>query len=155
LRKTVPFEQPVLDLFLIYMGQFIFWLTCSHPLLATNRHQTLSRMLFIASSLTLGLAYLGGRQWGLPGTVLALIAGDLLLPFWFVPYLLRGYQPGFSWRFFAGELTPYLGGLVSLAILPWLAPLVLPLLLVWWWRALAGCLPGLEHWRRLKKLVQL
>ena len=50
LRKTVPFEQPVMDLFLIYMAQFIFWLTCSHPLQATNRHHTLAKILFIPRS---------------------------------------------------------------------------------------------------------
>ena len=85
LRKTVPFQQPVMDLFLIYMAQFIFWLTCSHPLQATNRHHTLSKMLFAASILTIALAYLGGRHFGLPGIVLGMIIGDLVLPFWAGP----------------------------------------------------------------------
>jgi O-antigen/teichoic acid export membrane protein len=144
LRKTVAFDQAVMDLFLIYMGQFIFWLTCSHPLLATNRHQTLAKMLFIASMLTIGLAYLGGRHLGLPGIVLGMIVGDVLLPLWFVPYLLRDYQGCFSYRFFATELTPYLASLLLLATIPWLAPVVFPLLLVWWLRVVPGHLlkPG-------------
>ncbi|MFA5111585.1 MAG: hypothetical protein WC443_09280, partial [Desulfobaccales bacterium] len=138
LRKTVAYQQPVMDLFLIYMGQFIFWLACSHPLLATNRHYTLAKALFVSSILTIALSYLGGRHLGLPGVVLGMIVGDLLLPFWCVPYLLREYQPRFSFRFFAGELVPYVGSLVILATVPWLAPLVFPALFIWWLRAVPG-----------------
>jgi O-antigen/teichoic acid export membrane protein len=153
LRKTVPFQQPVMDLFLIYMGQFIFWLTCSHPLLATNRHQTLAKVLVISSILTIGLAYWGGQHLGLPGIVLGMIIGDLALPFWFVPYLLRGYQSCFSFKFFATELAPYLGSLLILATIPWLAPLVFLILLGWWLRAVPSQILGLEQWKQLKKLV--
>jgi O-antigen/teichoic acid export membrane protein len=153
LRKTVPFEQPLMDLFLIYMAQFIFWLTCSQPLMATNRHHTLAKALFISSILTISLAYLGGRHLGLPGIVLGMIIGDLVLPFWFVPYLLRGYQAGFSFRFFATEMAPYLGSLVILATIPWLAPLVFILLLGWWLKAVPSHFLGLAHWRQLLKTV--
>ncbi|MGA9755597.1 MAG: hypothetical protein WBV23_10695 [Desulfobaccales bacterium] len=155
LRKTVPFEQPVMDLFLIYMGQFIFWLTCSHPLQATNRHQTLAKMLFVSSLLTIALAYLGGRHLGLPGIVLGMIVGDLILPFWFVPYLLRGYHASFSCKFFAMEMTPYITSLVILATIPWLAPLVMLGLLVWWLKAVPGHILRLDQWRQLKKMVHL
>jgi O-antigen/teichoic acid export membrane protein len=155
LRKTVPFQQPVMDLFLIYIGQFIFWLACSHPLLATNRHQTLAKALFVSSILTVFLAYLGGRHLGLPGIVSGMIVGDLIVPFWFVPYLLRDYQARFSYRFFAGEMVPYFGSLLVIAIIPWLAPLVFLALLVWWWRAVPGHLRGQEQWRQLRKMVHL
>ena len=155
LRKTVPFEQPVMDLFLIYMAQFIFWLTCSHPLQATNRHHTLAKILFISSILTIGLAYLGGRHLGLPGIVLGMIIGDLVLPFWLVPYLLRGYQACFSFKFFAAEMAPYAGSLVILATIPWLAPVVFLLLLGWWLRSVPGQILGLDPWQQLKKLVHL
>jgi O-antigen/teichoic acid export membrane protein len=153
LRKTVPFEQPVMDLFLIYMGQFIFWLTCSHPLQATNRHHTLAKVLFISSILTIALAYLGGRHLGLPGIVLGMIIGDLVLPFWFVPYLLRGYQACFSLKFFAAEMAPYIGSLVILATIPWLAPIIFLLLLGWWLRSVPGQILGPDPWQQLKKMV--
>jgi O-antigen/teichoic acid export membrane protein len=153
LRKTVPFDQPVMDLFLIYMGQFIFWLTCSHPLQAINRHHTLAKFLFMSSLLTLALAYLGGRHLGLPGMVLGMIVGDLVLPCWFVPYLLRGYQAGFSWKFFAAEVAPYGGSLLILATVPWLAPVVFLLLLGWWLRSVPGQILGLAPWRQFKKMV--
>ena len=156
LRKTVPFEQPVMDLFLIYMGQFIFWLACSHPLQATNRHYTLAKILFISSILTIGLAYLGGRHLGLPGIVLGMIIGDLVLPFWFVPYLLHGYHACFSFKFFAAEMAPYIGSLVILATIPWLAPVVFLLLLGWWLRSVPAHILGLDPWwRQLKKMVHL
>jgi O-antigen/teichoic acid export membrane protein len=155
LRKTVPFEQPVLDLFLIYMGQFIFWLTCSHPLLATNRHQTLAKVLFVSSILTIGLAYLGGQHLGLPGIVLGMIVGDLILPFWLVPLLLSSYQACFSLKFFATEMVPYIGSMIIMVVIPWLAPLVFLLLLGWWLRSIPGQFLGLDQWRQLKKMVHL
>jgi O-antigen/teichoic acid export membrane protein len=150
LRKTVPFEQPVMDLFLIYIGQFIFWLACSHPLQATNRHHTLAKVLFISSILTITLAYLGGRHLGLPGIVLGMIIGDLVLPFWFVPYLLHGYQACFSFKFFAAEMVPYGGSLVILTTIPWLAPVVFLLLLLWWLRAVPGRVLALGRLKELK-----
>jgi O-antigen/teichoic acid export membrane protein len=139
LRNTVSYQQGVMDLFLIYMGQFLIWLTCSHPLMATNRHRALSKMMLVSSLLSIGLAYLGGRRLGLPGVILGMIAGDLLLPCWFVPYLLSRYQPRFSGWFFVKEIGPVLLSLAVLISLPWSAPVVIAGL-IWWW---TGCLTGL------------
>jgi O-antigen/teichoic acid export membrane protein len=139
LRKTVTYQQPVMDLFLIYMGQLLIWLTCSHPLMATNRHRALSKMLLVSSLLSIGLAYLGGRRLGLPGVVLGMITADLLLPCWFVPYLLSRYQPRFSGWFFVKEIGPVILSLAVLISLPWSAPVVIAGL-IWWW---TGCLTGL------------
>jgi len=95
------------------------------------------------------LAYLGGRHFGLPGIVLGMIIGDLVLPFWAVPYLLRGYHACFSFKFFATEMVPYIGSLVILATIPWLAPLIFLFLLGWWLRAVPV---GLLTLGRLKEL---
>jgi hypothetical protein len=92
----------------------------------------------VSSLLNLGLAYLGGRHLGLPGVILGMIAGDLLLPCWFVPYLLNRYQPRFSKRFFFKELAPLLLSLLVFLALPRSAPLVLIGLIWWWTRCLAG-----------------
>jgi len=145
LRKTVPYQQRVMDLFLIYMGEYLVWFTCCHPLMATNRHRTLAKMLLVSSLLNLGLAYLGGRHLGLPGVILGMIAGDLLLPFWFVPYLLNRYQPRFSGWFFIKEMAPLILSLIVFLTLPWSAPLVMAILVIWWWQ----CLPrrGFALWR--------
>jgi hypothetical protein len=87
--------------------------------------------------------------------VLGMIIGDLILPFWFVPYLLRGYQACFSWKFFATEMGPYIGSLLILAIIPWLAPIVFLLLLGWWLRSVPSQILRLDQWRQLKKMVHL
>jgi len=92
----------------------------------------------VSSLLNLGLAYLGGRRLGLPGVILGMIAGDLLLPFWFVPYLLNRYQPRFSGWFFIKEMAPLLLSLIFFLTLPRSAPLVITGLIWWWTRCLAG-----------------
>lgn len=146
LRNTVSYQPQVMDLFLVYMGQFLVWLTCSHPLMATNRHRVLAKMLMVSSGLGVGLAYLGGRRLGLPGVVLGLIAGDLLLPCWFVPYLLSRYHPQVSGRFFVKEIGPLVLSLAVLLALPWSAPVVIGGLIFWWSRCLGGL--GLS-WNRI------
>lgn len=146
LRKTVSYQPQVMDLFLIYMGQFMVWLTCSHPLMATNRHRTLARVLVVSSLLGVGLAYLGGRWGGLPGVVLGLMAGDLLLPGWLAPYLLSRYHPRISGQFFVREIGPLALGLALWLALPWSGPAVIGGLLFWWSRCLGGL--GLS-WERL------
>jgi hypothetical protein len=87
---------------------------------------------------------------GLPGIVLGMIIGDLVLPFWFVPYLLRGYQACFSFKFFATEMAPYLGSLAILATIPWLAPVVFLALLGWWLKAVPGHVLALGRLKGLK-----
>ena len=44
----------------------------------------------------------------------------------------------------------YIGSLVILATIPWLAPIVFPLLLGWWLRAVPGQILRLDYWRQLK-----
>ena len=71
-----------------------------------------------------------------------MIIGDLVLPFWLVPYLLRGYHACFSFTFFATEMVPYIGSLVILATIPWLAPVVFLVLLGWWLKAVPSQILG-------------
>jgi len=151
LRNTVAYQQQVMDLLLLYMAQFLVWLTCSHPLMATNRHRVLAKLLLVSSLLGVGLAYWGGRRLGLPGVVLGMMAGDLLLPCWLVPYLLHRQQPRFSGRFFTGELAPVILSLAVLVALPWSAPVVLAGLLWWWSRCLAALGLSRQAWARFTK----
>jgi len=82
-------------------------------------------MLFAASILTIALAYLGGRHFGLPGIVLGMIIGT-----WSClsghAVSAEGYHACFSFKFFATEMVPYIGSLVILATIPWLARLSFP-----------------------------
>jgi O-antigen/teichoic acid export membrane protein len=138
LGGKVEFEQVIMDLFLVYFLQMVFWLTCSHLLISTNRHHTLSKILLAASALTIVLALVGGRYFGLQGVIIAMIVGDLILPFWCVPYLLSRYQARFSLPFFLQETAPIIVGVTSIVFLPWLAPITFLLLLSWW---IASLLP--------------
>jgi hypothetical protein len=85
-----------------------------------------------SSLLMIALAYLGGQYFGLRGIVAGMIASDLLLPFWLVPYLLNRYQERFSMMFFLKELAPITGSLISAVLMPWLTPFILLLLFAWW-----------------------
>src|SRR5215213_7508004 len=138
LGGKVEYEQVIMDLFLVYFLQLVFWLTCSHVLVSTNRHHTLSKILLAASALTIVLALAGGRYFGLQGVVLGMIVGDLILPFWCVPYLVGRYQARFSLSFFLKETAPVIVGLVGVFFLPWSAPITFLLLLGW---CIAGLLP--------------
>jgi len=138
LGGKVEYEQVIMDLFVVYFLQLVFWLTCSHVLVSTNRHHNLSKILLAASTLTIVLALVGGRYFGLQGVVLGMIVGDLILPFWCVPYLVGRYQARFSLSFFLKETAPVIVGLVGVFFLPWSAPITFLLLLGW---CIAGLLP--------------
>jgi O-antigen/teichoic acid export membrane protein len=138
LGGEVEYEQVIMDLFLVYFLQLVFWLTCSHLLASTNRHHTLSKILLAASALTIVLALVGGRDFGLQGVIIGMILGDLILPFWCVPYLVGRYQARFSLSFFLKETAPVIVGLVGVFFLPWSAPITFLLLLGW---CIAGLLP--------------
>jgi len=138
LGGKVEYEQVIMDLFLVYFLQLVFWVTCSHLLISTNRHHTLSKILLAASALTIVLALVGGRYFGLQGVIIGMIVGDLILPFWCVPYLLSRYQARFSLPFFLKETAPVIVGVTSIVLLPWLAPITFLLLLSWW---IASLLP--------------
>jgi O-antigen/teichoic acid export membrane protein len=153
LRKTVAYDPTVMDLFLLYMAQWIFWLTLSYPLVTTNRHHGLAKMLAASAGLNLVLAYGGGHFWGLPGVVLGMIAGDLILPFWMVPFLLSRHMPQFSPAFFRREMVPYILSLGFLALVPWLAPVLLLMLAGWWVCCLPGYLLEAGAWERIRRLA--
>ena len=138
LGGEVEYEQVIMDLFLVYFLQLVFWLTCSYLLASTNRHHTLSKILLAASALTIVLALVGGRYFGLQGVIIGMIVGDLILPFWCVPYLLNRYQARFSLPFFLKETAAVIVGVTSIIFLPWLAPITFLLLLSWW---IASLLP--------------
>ena len=145
LGDKVAYSQQVMDLLLLYMLPLIVWTCCGNLLMAVNRHHAYSPVVFASSLLAIGLAYVGGRDYGLPGVVMGLIIGEGLVPLCIVPYLLYRYQVQFSANFFIKELAPVAVALGSIALFHLLTIPVLALLLVWWGR----CWPrhGLA-WRR-------
>jgi O-antigen/teichoic acid export membrane protein len=131
LGGEVEYEQEIMDLFLVYFLQLVFWVSCSQLLTSINRHHTLSKILLFASVLTIVLALVGGQYLGLQGIIIGMIVSDLILPFWCVPYLVSRYQTRFSLPFYVKEVAPVVGGLASVVVFPLVAPVVFLLLLIW------------------------
>lgn len=133
LGGKVEYRQILMDLFLLYILQFVFWTSCSNLLMSINRHHEISILLIVSGVATTVAVFFGGQQWGLDGVVVGLIAVDLALPFWAVPMLLHKYLPSFSLRFFLNELVPVLIAIGLMVWAPWaalLAAVVLPFWLV-------------------------
>lgn len=137
LGTAVEYRQELMDLFLVYILQYIFWSACAYLLMATNRHHTLSKILFFSSFFSITLAYVGGRYFGLTGVITGMIIGDLAIPFWAVPRLLKKHQAQFSFLFFVNEITPVAGILLTIVYFPLSAPVMFVVLFLWWKR----CLP--------------
>ncbi len=136
LHNRVPFQQPLMNLFLLYGIEMVFWTACANLLISTNRHHVLARIYLISGAISLLAAYIGGHYFGIDGVVLALLIVDLALPAWFIPYLLYRYDSHFNLSFFVRELSPVLLAVLLIPIVPISTALVLPLLLYWWYRGL-------------------
>lgn len=131
LGKQVGYRQILMDLFLIYAFQFVFWTSCSNLLMAINRHHEISVLLLVSAVVTVVCVFFGGKQFGLAGVIGGLVAADLILPFWAVPMLLRKYVPSFSARFYLGEIVPALLAIGLIMWTPWTIPVVGAGLLIW------------------------
>jgi O-antigen/teichoic acid export membrane protein len=133
LGGKVEYRQILMDLFLLYILQFVFWTACSNLLMCINRHQEISILLIVSAVVTTVVVFFGGQQWGLDGVVAGLLVADLALPFWAVPMLLNKYVPSFSLRFFLNELVPVVIAIGLMIWTPWavlLAAVVLPIWLL-------------------------
>lgn len=103
LGDRLQLSQFLIDLFLLVMLASVFWTACGNILMAVNRHHALSRVVLAYSILSVFLAYLFGLRSGLAGVVGGLLAAELLLPFWCVPYLVGRTLPVFRQAFFLRE----------------------------------------------------
>ena len=94
----MPFEQPVMDLFLIYMAT-IYLLAHLQPSLAGYQPAPRPSPRSCLSLHSTSAWPTWGAASGVAGDLLGMIVGDLILPFWFVPYLLMVITPNFSSSF--------------------------------------------------------
>ncbi len=132
LGGTIPYDRALMTLFLIYMVQSVFWTVCGNLLMAVDRHHNYSRALLVSSVAAVVLAWIGGRQFGLLGVVVGVLAADLAIPFWFVPYLLGRYWREFSPGFFARELVPVAAAMGAAMFAGWMAVLAIAAMGFWW-----------------------
>lgn len=144
LNSAIDFQQQVLNLFLLYLFQLSFWTVCSHFLMATNRHDVLSKITLTASVCSIVLSYFLGIKYGLNGVIWGMIIADLLIPFWSVPVLLHKHHPMFSAHDFFRELLPVMIAIALVARFPVVSPVVIIPLVVWWWR-LFSQMKSLSH----------
>lgn len=142
LGPAVEYQQGLMDLLLLYIFQFLFWSTCGQLLMATNRHHTLSKILFISSLFSIVLVYSGGRYFGLTGVIAGMILGDLAIPFWAVPWLLKKHQSQLHFLFLVKEITPIVLMVLIVLCLPWSAPVMLVGLCFWCLRSLPNVAIG-------------
>jgi O-antigen/teichoic acid export membrane protein len=125
-----------MTLFLAYMVQSVFWTACGNLLMAVDRHHAYSRVLIVSSVAAVVLAWIGGRQFGLLGVVAGVLAADLVIPFWFVPYLLGRYWREFSPGFFVRELVPVAAATGAAMFAGWTAVLAIAAMGFWWFSGL-------------------
>ena len=134
LGGAVQYDPGLIILFLIYLLQQVFWNTCSYPLMAANHHYGLSRVVLASSLAGIAMAYAGAKLGGTEGLVIGLLAAEVLLPFWLVPFLLSRYDSRFNPWFLLAELLPAFGTTVFV-LLDWVLAIPAMIgLVVWWWR---------------------
>jgi hypothetical protein len=104
--------------------------------MAVDRHHAYSWALIISSVLAVLLAWAGAVHGGLVGVVVGVLIADLLVPFWYAPYLLGRHWRGFRPAFFARELLPVAGMLSASMLSAWAAVAMVPAAGLWWYRSL-------------------
>lgn len=135
LAGTVLYDKLLMDLFLIFLLQQVFWNTCGNFLMAVNAHYALSGVMVASSILAIGLAFVGATLQGLDGLVAGMLVAELVLPLWFVPYLIKQHNKAFTARFFATEILPPCVVVLVMFLHQRTALVLLVLLLLWWWAA--------------------
>lgn len=123
LGDKVEYQQTYMDMFLIYVFQLVFWMSCSNLLMSINRHHEVSILLLVAAACTIMLVYVGAKSYGLAGVIGGLILADALIPLWVMPLIVRKYVPSFTLVFFGAELLPAGLALGMIFFSPWTIPL--------------------------------
>ncbi|NUO08523.1 MAG: lipopolysaccharide biosynthesis protein [Candidatus Brocadia sp.] len=82
---SIPFDQRLLDVFLLYLVFQTPWLCSSVFPAAFNRHRNLAICYILAAILGLGLALILVQYLGIVGVALGLLIADILLCGWFIP----------------------------------------------------------------------
>lgn len=135
-QNKIAFDQTLFDLLLLYIFQFVFWGGCMNVLMATNNHRFLSKLLVVSAIISLVISFLLGSYFGLRGIAGGMILGDLLLPFWFVPFLLHKKINQIGLMFFLSELIPSVVALLTLFFFQKLTIIVFAIIFWWLWQGL-------------------
>lgn len=135
LMGSVSYPAHVMDLFLIFLLQQVFWNTSGSLLMAANVHYGLSRVALASAVLAIILSLVGVRIGGLEGLVIGMMMGEVLLPLWLVPFLVGRFRAVFSTTFFVRELVPVFVAIALMILGAAGTVIAVMMLLVWWWPA--------------------
>lgn len=130
LGKQLPYETQSM----LMMGALVIftntWTLGGNLLMATNRHSDYARVQLPVNMFALGVAYLGGRWFGLEGFIGGLIFGQSVPMIVLTAWMLRRN----AW----GEASRYLGAQAALVLIllplyvnPWSASLVIAGVMFW------------------------
>lgn len=134
LGKTILFNQSIMNLFLLLLAQQVSWTVYGNLLMATNKHHGLSLVTLASAIASVSLAYIGAKMDGIEGLLWGMIAAEVLLPLWIVPYFVHRHYGNLSPAMFFKETAPLVLAL-PMVLEPRSAIVIAPLLLMWWWRA--------------------
>ena len=100
----VKTDSVLLDIMLLQVLFTSLWMTSQVALAATNRHQRLAGVYLAATSVSLTLAWFATRMFGLRGTAVAVIAGEIFMS----AYVLQA-----SLSFLGDTLKGFLAGMFA------------------------------------------
>lgn len=132
----LSYHPLVMDIFLLYVLQMVFWSAYKQLLIAVRKHEILSAVALASSLLMLALGYWAGKHFGLVGVTAGMLASELVLPFWVAPFLVSRWFPTFTLRRALLEWIPVSLGVALVFLFPRTAPIVLAGFTLWWLESL-------------------
>lgn len=125
------YDVNLMNLFIIYIVEFILWTTSGNLLMSINCHKEYSKLLLITSILSIIASLLGAILFGLSGVIIGMIFIDLLLPIWLVPkFVIKNIHIFKINFFFINNIIP-LASILFMIIFVELIPYILILNLLW------------------------
>ena len=134
LGETELYDQTVMNLFLLLLVLQVFSAVYGNLLMATNKHRGLAAVMLASSIVSIFFAYVGANIDGIKGLLYGMIAAESLMQLWAVPFLVYKHFRQFSLAMFITEAVPLII-VIPMVFEPVYALLFVPLLIMWWWRA--------------------
>ena len=134
LGETELYDQTVMNLFLLLLVLQVLSAVYGNLLMATNKHRGLAAVMLASSIVSIFFAYVGANIDGIKGLLYGMIAAESLMQLWAVPFLVYKHYRQFSLAMFITEAVPLII-VIPMVFEPVYALLFVPLLMMWWWRA--------------------
>lgn len=136
LGEKVPFNSQLMNLFLAYGLQSVFWTACANLLMTINKTRYLASIYLLTAISSIPTVALLAHFYTLETAIIGMTIIELALPCWLVPYLCYRYNKQFNGIFFVKEIMPILIGCITIRWESSTIVMVLPLLIFWWYKSL-------------------